>query len=102
MVIEVGKFAKLKNDTLLEHGFAKGDMFFIAGNGFVPDSKADPYKYRLMFIGAPVKDGHVTVEKGFTVDGKNLKLLPKKEEAKLQATKEEDFGGNQQEETKAI
>lgn len=93
MVIEVGKFAKLKNDSLVDFGFNKGDVFFIAGNGFVPDSKADPYKYRLMFIGAPVKDGHITTEKGFTVDGKNLKHVVAKEEAKLQATKEEDFGG---------
>lgn len=98
MVIEVGKFAKLKNDSLAEWGFHKGDFMLIVGSGFVPDSKSDPYKYRLVFVGAPVKDGHIEMGEndkpnGYTVDGKNLKKCSQAELKKLEANKEIDFGG---------
>jgi len=96
-MIEVGMFAKLKNDSLAEWGFHKGDFMFIAGSGFVPDSKTDPYKFRLVFIGCPVKDFHIKeddVQKGgYTVDARNLKKVTKTELKKLEANKEADFGG---------
>lgn len=97
MTIEVGKFAKLKNDSLAEYGFKKGDVMLLVGSGFVPDSKTDPYKFRLVFVGAPVKDGHIEMGEndkpnGYTVDGRNLKNVTKAELKKLEANKESDFG----------
>src|SRR3546814_7118088 len=82
MVIEVGKFYKMKNDSMQEYGFAKGSPIFIVGSGFVPDSKTDAYKYRLVFVGAPVQDMHVKLEEngkpnGFTVDARNLSKVSK-------------------------
>src|SRR3546814_749056 len=105
MVIEVGKFYKMKNDSMQEYGFAKGSPIFIVGSGFVPDSKTDAYKYRLVFVGAPVQDMHVKLEEngkpnGFTVDARNLSKVSKTVLAKLEANKEKDFGG-QAEENKA-
>ena len=103
MTIKVGQFAKMKNDSLAEYGINKGDFLLLVGSGFVPDSKADPYKYRLVFVGAPVKDGHVEIGEndkpnGYTVDGKNLRKVNKSELKKLEANKEADFGGIKQEE----
>lgn len=91
MVI-VGKFYKMKNDSMAEYGFPKGCPIYIGGSGFVPDSKNDPYKFRLVFVGVTVKDGHIAVgEKGFTVDGKNLRKCTKRELSVLEANKDEDF-----------
>lgn len=102
MVIKDGNFYKMKNDSLKEHGFSKGDPVFIIGSGFVPDSKTDPYKYRLVFVGAQVVDGHIKMEEngkpnGFAVDARNLSKLSKKILEKLEANKEADFGGQAQE-----
>lgn len=96
-MVEVGKFYKLKNDSLKEHGFLRNDPVFIGGSGFVPDSKVDPYKFRLVFVGVKVKDNHIVVgENGFTVDGKNLRKCTKPELAVLEANKEKDFGEKQE------
>lgn len=95
-MIEVGHFYRMKNNTLEEYGFAKGDPLFIVGSGFVPDSKTDPYKYRLVFVAAAVKDGHVQIgDKGFTVDGKNLSKCTKIQLEYLEANRNEDFGGKE-------
>ena len=98
MVIEVGKFYKMKNDSMAEYGFAKGDNVFIIGSGMVPNSKTDPYKYRLVFVGTPVTDGHVKLEEngkpnGYTVDARNLVKVTAPVLKKLEANKEADFGG---------
>lgn len=101
-MIEVGQFAKMKNDSLVEYGINKGDFLLLVGSGFVPDSKTDPYKYRLVFVGAPIKDGHIQLAEnqkpnGYTVDGRNLKKVSKVELKFLEKNKEEDFGGIKQE-----
>jgi hypothetical protein len=69
---------------------------FIGGSGFVPDSKTDPFKFRLVFVGVKVEDGHIRVgESGFTIDGKNLSKCNKPELAILEKNKEEDFANQQ-------
>lgn len=98
MTIEVGKFAKMKNDSLSEYGINKGDTLMLVGSGFVPDSKTDPYKFRMLFVAAPVRDGHIELgdngkPNGYTVDGRNLKKVTKVELKTLEANKEKDFGG---------
>lgn len=95
-MIEVGKFYKMKNNSLEEYGFNKGDPVFIGGSGFVPDSKTDPFKFRLVFVGVKVEDGHIKVgESGFTIDGKNLRKCTKPELIALEKNKEEDFANQQ-------
>lgn len=96
-MIEVGKFYKMKNDSMKDYGFNTGDPVYIGGSGFVPDSKADPYKFRLVFVGVKVNDNHIEVgNSGFTVDGKNLRKCTKPELAILEKNKEEDFGNKQE------
>jgi hypothetical protein len=95
-MIEVYNFYKLKNDSMKEWGFSKNDPVFIGGSGFVPDSKTDPFKFRLVFIGVKVEDGHIKVgESGFTIDGKNLSKCNKQELTILEKNKEEDFANQQ-------
>lgn len=91
-MIEVSKFYKMKNDSMSQYGFKKGDPVYIGGSGFVPDSKTDPYKFRLVFVGVSVVDNHILVgERGFTVDGKNLRKCTKGELEILEKNKDEDF-----------
>jgi hypothetical protein len=104
MAFEIMQFVKLKNDSLEEYGFKTGDIMYLVGNGFVHDSKIDPYRFRMLFVGAPVKDGHIQLEgngkpNGYTVDARNLKKVTKPELKKLEAIKEADFGGQTAEAT---
>lgn len=97
MVVEVGKFYKMKNDSMLEYGFAKGEPIYVGGSGFVPDSKTDPYKFRLVFVGVKVEDNHIKVgDKGFTVDGTNLSKCTKEQLVLLETNKDEDFRGQEE------
>lgn len=107
MSIEVGKFAKMKNGSLEQYGIHKNDVLLLVGSGFVPDSKTDPYKFRMVFVGAPVIDGHIQMgdngkPNGYTVDGRNLKKVTKAELKTLEANKEEDFGGKTEDPQQAI
>lgn len=91
---KVGQFAKIKNDSLIEYGLKKGDHVYLGGSGFVRTSENDPYKYRLIFVACTIKDGHIQgSEKGYTVDGVNLKAATKPMIAKLEKFKNEDFRG---------
>lgn len=106
MVIKVGDFVKMKNDSLAEYGINKDDKMFLVGSGFVPDSKTDPYKFRMVFVGAPIKDGHIEIgdndkPNGYTVDGRNIKRVTKVELKILEANKEADFGGQKAQEVEA-
>ena len=95
-MVEVGKFYKMKDDSLQEYGVSKGDHLYIGGSGFVPDSPSDPYKYRLVFVGVKTKDHHVIIgDQGFTVDARNLSKCNKKDLELLERYKEEDFGGQE-------
>ena len=93
MVIEVGKFAKVINDDgLTEHGIHTGDHVFLTASGFVPDSKDDPYLYRLTFVAARLdKDNHIQLDQGFTIAGVSIRAATKAKEAKLSAIKDIDF-----------
>jgi hypothetical protein len=89
MVVEVGKFSKVKTSSLTEHGINKGDVVYIAGSGFVPDSKTDPYKYRLTFVACKTDGYKIDSSGGFTIDARNLSKVNQKELAKYEEAKEE-------------
>lgn len=98
MVIQVNDFAKVVNDEgLVEYGINVGDHIYVSGSGFVPVSKADPYKYRLIFVAARLDaGGHIQTDGGFTIDGKSLKKATKPVTTKLLAIRDKDFAPDEE------
>lgn len=92
-MIDVGDFAKVKDDFMKEHGIVKDDLIYVAGSMTVPTDGKDPYNMRKLFVAAKVDEGgHVLVNDGaFTVDGLRLECVPEDRQEELDAIKKEDF-----------
>ena len=96
MVIETNKFAKVTDSSFEEHGVAKGDIVFIAGDAMHPVSEDDPYTFRKIFIAAFTnEEGKVMAEeKGFFISGNRLELVCAELEEELQNKLKADYGGD--------
>lgn len=93
--VEVGDFATVMDKSHEGYGISMGDVVYVAGDAIVSVSEDDPYQLRRIFICATLKDGHVQAKgaKPFTMDGKRLKPVSKGKQEKLDAIKQQDFGG---------
>lgn len=92
-IIEVGQFATLQNDNLIEHELAKGDIVYVAGDIFVPIGEEDPYVMRRIFLCAKMDGDKIKAENGaFTVDGNSLKAVDEFTQTRLDKQRVADFG----------
>ena len=91
-IIEVGQFATLQNDNLVEHALAKGDIVYVAGDIFVPTNEEDPYAMRRIFLGAKMDGDHIKATDGaFTIEGMSLKAVDEFTQARLDKQRVADF-----------
>ena len=91
--VSVGEFCRVLDSEMCHLGVKKGDVVYVAGNSMIPyPLDDDPYLHREVFVAARVDKGHVLIDEGgFTIDGKRLKSLPDKRQARLQAIFAKDF-----------
>ncbi|MNH34176.1 hypothetical protein D3C77_37950 [compost metagenome] len=91
-IIEVGQFATLQNDNLIEHELAKGDIVYVAGDIFISTSEEDPYAMRRIFLGAKMDGDHIKATDGaFTIEGFSLKAVDEFTQARLDKQRTVDF-----------
>lgn len=91
-IIEVGQFATLQNDNLIEHELAKGDIVYVAGDIFVATNEEDPYAMRRIFLGAKMDGDHIKATDGaFTIEGFSLKAVDEFTQARLDKQRVVDF-----------
>lgn len=89
----VNHFARVKGDSLAEHGVVDGQSIYLAGNVLVPNAE-DSFDYRMKFLGAFVIDEHIIVnddKKMFYIDPANFIMMDEGEEAGLIKVRDEDF-----------
>lgn len=90
--LKTGTFCRVQDSAMAEHGVKKGDLVYIAGDGYVRTDPDDPYVFRQMFVASWMEDQEVIAEKGgFTIDGKRLKAVSKPLQAKLEAKLEAKY-----------
>jgi len=98
-MVEAGMFCRVLNSNYSQYGVKKEDVVYIAGDGMVAVSEADPYAYRKIFVAALMVDEVVDAESGgFTIDGKSLKPCSKAKSARLQAIHEAAFAEPEEDE----
>lgn len=92
-MIEVGKFCVVTNDNLVEHGIAKDDIVYVAGDLFVPQSEEDIYLMRRIYLCARMEGDNIKAEGGaFTIDGTSLQHVDEFTQTRLDKQRALDFG----------
>lgn len=91
-MIEVGKFAVVQNDNLIEHDIKDGDTVYVAGDAIVAVSEDDPYSLRRILVAAKMDGDSVNIDGGaFTIDGLSLKPVDELTQRRLENQKKLDF-----------
>lgn len=96
-LVEAGLFAKVvKDDGLVEHGLANGDLVYVVGDGFTP-VEGDGYTYRLVFVVTKLDEGHIRPDDnpGLAVDGTSLEIVDEETFKRLDQIKNEDYGSDE-------
>ena len=91
-MIEVGKFCVVTNDNLIDHNIGKGDIVYVAGDIFVPESEEDIYLMRRVYLGAKMSGDNIQAQGGaFTIDGKSLEHVDEFTQTRLDKQRVIDF-----------
>ena len=91
-MIEVGKFCTVMNDNLEEHGICKGDIVYVAGDMFVPESEEDVYVMRRIYLGAKMDGDRIKALDGaFTISGHSLEHVDEFTQTRLDKQRVADF-----------
>lgn len=99
----VNAYARVKGDTLVEHGIKDGQLIYLAGNVLVPLAEGS-FDYRMKFLGALVFDDHITVDddtKMFYIDPDNFEMIDEDENNRLCEIRDADFKPKDEEQESA-
>lgn len=91
-MIEVGQFAVVQNNNLIEHDIKETDIVYIAGDAIVATSEEDPYALRRILVAAKLIGDSIDVNGGaFTIEGLSLKAVDEVTQKRLDNQKKFDF-----------
>ena len=89
-MVEVNDFCTL-NRAYEEENLAEGDVVYLCGEGYAPETEDDPYLHRKLYVVARMDGDHVLVDnKPLLIRGNSLEALPEERQEELRAVFMED------------